>query len=160
MFEWLTCLLRVLLLMWMSLFDMFCKFHFLKVTKEVESLIVTSLIAFLPRMASCLGRCGRRVLKSGIRAWFTPQTRWAMCWPCMHVNCMFFSYTYILITFSCCSMVIMENFLLISWNVFEISMWLTMYGLYVTYMLILWCLLISLYVRLHFWIFWLHASVL
>ena len=40
--EWLTCLLRVLLLMWMSLFDMFHRSHFLKVTKEVESVIVAS----------------------------------------------------------------------------------------------------------------------
>lgn len=44
----------------MGLFDMFCQFHFIKVTKEVESLIVASLVAWLPRLASCLGGPGRR----------------------------------------------------------------------------------------------------
>ena len=60
MSEWLTCLLRVLLLMCMSLFDMFRRFHFLKVTKVVESLIVASLIACLSRQDGCLGGPGRR----------------------------------------------------------------------------------------------------
>jgi len=48
------------LLMWMGLFDMFCRFHFLKVTKEVESLIVASLVTCLPRLFCCLGGLGRR----------------------------------------------------------------------------------------------------
>ena len=55
MYEWMTCLPRVLLLMWMGLFDMFHQFHFLKVTKEVESLIVASLVTCLPWLASFLG---------------------------------------------------------------------------------------------------------
>lgn len=46
------------------------------------------LVAWLPQLAGCLGRRGRRVLWSGIRVWFTPQTRWDMCWSCMHVCCM------------------------------------------------------------------------
>lgn len=59
MCEWLTCLFRVLLLMWMGLIDVFHQFHLLKVTKDVESLIFPSLIACLPRLASFLGRPGR-----------------------------------------------------------------------------------------------------
>lgn len=48
MYEWLTCLLVMLLLMWMGLFDEFFGFHFPKGTKEVSSLIVTSPIKCFP----------------------------------------------------------------------------------------------------------------
>ena len=48
MSEWLSCLLVVWLLMWMGLFDLFRRVHFLKVSKEIESLIMTSLITWLP----------------------------------------------------------------------------------------------------------------
>ena len=36
-----------------------------------------------------LGRCGRRVLQGGTKAWFTSQTRWAVCvgHACMSVAC-------------------------------------------------------------------------
>ncbi len=27
------------------------------------------------------------MLQSGIRAWFTPWTGWAVCWSCIHVDC-------------------------------------------------------------------------
>jgi len=63
----LTFLLRVLLLMWMGLFDMFCQFHFLKVTKEVKSLIVNSLFARVIPTSQLLGYLGGGVLQIGIR---------------------------------------------------------------------------------------------
>ena len=47
------------LLMWMGLFDMFYRFHLPKVSKEVESLIVASLLVCLPRLAGFLGGSGR-----------------------------------------------------------------------------------------------------
>ena len=56
----LGCLLRVSLVMWIGLVDVFRQFHYLKVTKEVESLIVASLIACLTQLTSFLGRPGRR----------------------------------------------------------------------------------------------------
>lgn len=43
-----------------GLLDMFCRFHFLKFTKEVESLIVASLVTCLHQLAGCLGGPRRR----------------------------------------------------------------------------------------------------
>ena len=60
MFEWLTCLMRVLFLTWMGLIDVLHWFHFLKLTKEVEYLIVASLVTCLPQLANFLGRPMRR----------------------------------------------------------------------------------------------------
>jgi len=45
--DWVNFLLGVLLLMWMRLFGEFSQFHFLKVTKEIKSLMVTSFITCL-----------------------------------------------------------------------------------------------------------------
>ena len=77
-------------------------------------------------------------------------------WSCMHVSCMCVFYTCISCACSIslmidygCTMVVTENLILISGNVFVISMCLVAYGLYVAYMLILCRLLTSLYVRLH-----------
>ena len=28
------------------------------------------------------------MLQSGTKAWFTPQTRWFVCWSCIHVDYM------------------------------------------------------------------------
>jgi len=39
-----------------------------------------------------LGRCGRRVLQSGIRAWFTPRTGLVACWSCIHISCICIRY--------------------------------------------------------------------
>ena len=46
--------------MWVGLFDEFHRFHFLKVTKEIESLIVTSLITYLPELVGLFDGHGRR----------------------------------------------------------------------------------------------------
>lgn len=43
-----------------GLFDVFRRFHFLKVNKEIESLILTSLITCLPSLVIFLGGLGRR----------------------------------------------------------------------------------------------------
>jgi len=79
MYEWLACLLRVLLLMWMGFFDMFHWFHFLEATKEVEFMVawvdlkvggVTDLYQSVVVLS----------LGEGARS-------------CMHVSCVCVSYT-------------------------------------------------------------------
>jgi len=68
---------------------MFHQFHFLKVTLEVESDHSSLSSHVYSSWHGYLGGYGRRVLQSGIRAWFTPQTGWTVCVgpACMSVAC-------------------------------------------------------------------------
>jgi len=57
----------------------FCRFHILNYTWGVESHNSSLLSHVYPRRLVNFGKCGRRVLQSGIRAWFNTWTRWVEC---------------------------------------------------------------------------------
>lgn len=57
------------------------------------------------QLVSYLSRCGRRVLRSGIRAWFTPHTGWVVCvgHACMSVACVSLTLQFhVLVAFTWC----------------------------------------------------------
>jgi len=82
---------------------MFCRFHFLKVTKEVESVHSSLSSHVYPDWHGYLGGCVRRVLQSGIIAWFTPRNGWEDCvgQACMSIACLSFTLAFhVLVAFA------------------------------------------------------------
>jgi len=68
MIEWLCFLLGVLLLMWKVWLICFCRFHFLKVTKDVESYLSSLSSYVYPHWPFSLVDVGGGWFQSGIRA--------------------------------------------------------------------------------------------
>ena len=80
---------------------MLCRFHFLKVTKEVESyhsgLSSDAYPGWLVAWVDVGGGCYRVVSEPGSTLGLNGLN---VCWSCMHVSCMCVSYTYILVAFA------------------------------------------------------------
>jgi len=120
MYEWMKCLLRVLLMMWIGW--LMCSTDSTSLRSHRRSNpTVAPLVACLPRFPGYLGRCVR-VLQSGIRAWFTPQTGWVVCvcHACMLVACVSLTLAFhVLVALHNvdhdCSKVIMRNLMLNLW---------------------------------------------
>lgn len=103
--------LKVLQHVWKVRLVWFCQFHFLNFKWGVESHHSSlSSHVYLVRQVK-LGKCGRRVLQSGIRAWFTPWTGWVVCQTWIHISCICVPHACGVCAYCVCIVLVMVSFI-------------------------------------------------